>query len=102
MFGIQFPLCWRCSGIIAGSVALVAWLISKKRLPVPALSVALGLLLPLDLLYALITGTDGDNTRRLVTGVLWGFFGVAAVLHFVKYVRERVATRRLTAARAVD
>lgn len=80
LWGAQLPLCWRCSGILVGAVALFIWLVARKRFPSLALSVALALPLPLDVLHAVVTGGDGDNARRFLTGVLWGIFGTAACL----------------------
>ena len=78
------PLCWRCTGIAIGCLLLLGWLLRKKRVPPLPLSVALALLLPLDVLYAVLTGGQGDNARRLLTGVLWGIFGTSLFLRFVK------------------
>jgi uncharacterized membrane protein len=96
-FGLQLPLCWRCSGIVVGSIVLLVWLTVRKKLPPLALSAALSLLLPLDVLLTVVTGSEGDNARRFSTGVLWGIFGVGASLHLIKYVSDRIVTRRLAA-----
>jgi uncharacterized membrane protein len=93
LFGVQLPLCWRCTGIIIGSLALLAWLFAKRRLPALWLSVALSLLMPLDVLHALLTHGTGDNTRRLTTGTLFGFFAAALALHFFTRLASR--NRRL-------
>jgi hypothetical protein len=63
---------------------LLGWLLWKKRVPPLRTSIALALLLPLDVLHALVTGGQGDNARRLLTGVLWGIFGTSLFLRFVK------------------
>ena len=87
LWGAQLPLCWRCSGVLIGAVALLVWLLTKKRLPSLTLSLIIALLMPLDVLHAIISGGDGDNARRLVTGILWGVFGTSALLHGVKSAR---------------
>ena len=91
LFGAQLPLCWRCTGIALGALALFAWLISKRRLPALAVSLLLALPLPLDVLHALATGGDGSNARRLLTGLLWGFFATAAALRLLKSLGARRA-----------
>lgn len=91
LFGAQLPLCWRCTGIALGACALLAWLLAKRRLPALWLSAALSLLMPLDLLYAILTRGDGDNARRLMTGALWGFFAAGFVLHLFALAHARLA-----------
>lgn len=95
LFSMQVPLCWRCTGILFGTLALFCWLLTKKRLPplVPCLLFAF--LLPLDVFHAVLTHGDGDNTRRFVTGLLWGFCATGAFLRFF-----RIASLRLTQARS--
>jgi hypothetical protein len=68
---------------------LLGWLVWKKRVPPLALAVALALLMPLDVLHAVATGGQGNNARRLLTGVLWGIFGTSLFLRFAKRVAAR-------------
>jgi uncharacterized membrane protein len=89
LFGAQLPLCWRCTGIFVGALAFVVWLFKKRRLPALWLSVALALLMPLDVLQAVLTHGEGDNARRLLTGTLWGFFAASLALHFFTSVHAR-------------
>lgn len=93
-FGAQFPLCWRCTGIALGALALFAWLVATKRLPALAVSLLLALALPLDVLHALATGGEGDNARRLLTGLIWGCFATAAALRLL----TRLGARRTPSA----
>ena len=53
--------------IAVGSLAFLIWLFTKRRLPALWLCIALSLLMPLDVLQAVITHGDGDNARRLAT-----------------------------------
>jgi uncharacterized membrane protein len=87
LFGAQLPLCWRCTGIALGSFAFLVWLFAERRPPALWLSLALAALMPLDVLHAILTHTDGDNARRLVTGALWGFFAAGLALHFFTWAR---------------
>jgi uncharacterized membrane protein len=89
LFGVQLPLCWRCTGILLGSLAFLAWLFAKRRLPALRLCLALSLLAPLDVLHNLLTRGDGDNARRLLTGALFGFFAAALSLHFFTRLAAR-------------
>ena len=85
LWGVQLPLCWRCSGILLGAVALFGWLITRKRLPAPMTSLTLALLMPLDALTAGAGLWGGDNMLRLITGLLWGVFGTSLALHLTHY-----------------
>ena len=95
LLGVQLPLCWRCTGILTGTLMLLGWLVWKRRVPAPRPSLALALLLPLDVLYAVISDGEGDNARRLLTGVLWGIFGTSLFLHLVKRVAGRLSPTRV-------
>jgi len=68
---------------------LLGWLLWKRRVPPLVPSVALSLLLPLDVLHAVVSAAEGSNARRLLTGVLWGIFGTSLFLRFVKRVAAR-------------
>lgn len=84
LVGVQMPLCWRCGGILIGALALFCWLLVKKRLPPLAPCLLLALLLPLDVLHAVLTHGDGDNARRFITGLLWGFCATGALLRLFR------------------
>lgn len=84
LWNVQLPVCWRCGGIIVGAVALLLSVFVMKRLPHLVWSLALALLMPLDVL-ATITGVwNGSNTVRLMTGLSWGAFGTSVLLHLAK------------------
>lgn len=92
LWGAQLPLCWRCTGIALGACALLAWLLVRKKLPPPRLSLLLALALPLDVLCSAVAAAA--NTRRLITGILWGFFAGAASLHLLARLAARHGTSR--------
>lgn len=98
LWGAQLPLCWRCTGILIGTLMLLGWLLWKKRVPPLPLSFTLALLLPLDVLHAAVYGGQGDNARRLLTGVLWGIFGTSLFLRFIKHAANLMS--RSNTARA--
>ena len=87
LWGAQMPLCWRCTGIALGACALLLWLLARKKLPPLAASLLLSLALPLDVLYSALAG--GSNPRRLLTGLLWGFFAATASLHLLSRLAAR-------------
>jgi uncharacterized membrane protein len=91
LFGVQMPLCWRCTGIFIGALALFCTLLVRKRLPPLLPCVLLSLPLPLDVLHAIITHGEGDNARRLVTGLLWGFCATSAGLQLLRHVALRLS-----------
>lgn len=91
LFGAQLPLCWRCTGILLGALALLCWLVGTRRLPPLLVCAPLALLLPLDVLYNVAAGGDGDNARRLVTGLLWGFCATAVALRLIRLVSLSLA-----------
>ena len=93
LFGVQLPLCWRCTGILFGALALTGWLLKTKKLP-PLLPCALlSLLLPLDVLYNVVTHGDGHNARRLLTGLLWGFCFTSITLQLIRVASLRLRKR---------
>lgn len=98
LFGMQMPLCWRCTGIFLGALALFCWLITTKKLPPLAPCILLALLLPLDVFHAIITHGDGDNARRFVTGLLWGFCATGVSLQLLKLLSARLSRPRLESA----
>ena len=91
LFGAQLQLCWRCAGILLGALALLCWLVLKKRLPPLLPCLLLALLLPADVLYNIVAGAEGDNARRLVTGLLWGFCGTSAALRLLGLAAARLS-----------
>jgi uncharacterized membrane protein len=93
LFGVQMPLCWRCTGIFFGALALFCWLLWQKRLPPLLPCLLLALLLPIDVLQAVVTHGQGDNARRLVTGLLWGFCAMPAALPLLRFLALRLSRR---------
>ncbi len=92
LFGVQLPLCWRCTGILFGALALFVWLVRTKKLPPPLVCLLLSLLLPSDVLYNVLTHSDGDNARRLLTGLLWGFCFTSVALQLIKLLAARLSS----------
>jgi uncharacterized membrane protein len=78
--GHQFPLCWRCTGIFIGSGLLFGWLLKTKRALSFWLCLPLAVLMPIDVLTAMLGLREGQNELRFVTGLLWGIFGTSVIL----------------------
>lgn len=90
--GQKFPLCARCTGELAGMLvcAAAAW----RYLPPAWLAAALLVPMLADGFAQLLTRYESTNPRRFVTGVLFGWGGLALVL------RSMAAAVRLGAALA--
>ncbi len=84
LFGAQLPFCWRCTGIIVGTVVLLILLAFRRRLPSLATSVVLALLMPLDVGIAAAGVWGGHNSLRFITGFLFGLFATVAVVRILK------------------
>ena len=82
----QFPLCARCTGIMAGRViALLLFPVFRFALDIPllpALIVLPILLVPLavDGMVQKFTSYESTNFRRMVTGILWGLAEFTLIL----------------------
>jgi uncharacterized membrane protein len=98
LIGAQMPLCWRCTGILIGTIAFLLWLFTMRRLPSFWLSLALASLMLVDLAAAIVGIYRGANSVRFVTGALWGAFSLSAMLNMAGFVvgawQERNATRQ--------
>lgn len=79
--GKQFPICARCTGELAGILVAIpiSWWMGTLDIPV-----LLILMLPmlLDGFVQLLTTYESTNFRRFVTGFLFGFALISAVIHF--------------------
>ena len=71
-YGYQFPLCARCTGILAGEIAVIFILIAGYRISVIA---TISWMLPLIIdgsLQLLYVKYESTNLRRFITGALFG------------------------------
>jgi uncharacterized membrane protein len=71
-----FPLCWRCSGMTAGAMALLA-IHALGCLPAAPATLAVagglcGLPAAADVCFQLMTAYRSNRSRRLATGLLLG------------------------------
>ena len=98
LFGAQMPLCWRCTGILAGTIVFLVWLFTVRRLPSFWVSVGLASLMLVDVAAAIIGLYPGVNAIRFITGALWGAFSLSAMLGLAGFAvaawQERNTTRQ--------
>jgi uncharacterized membrane protein len=74
IFGVQFPLCIRCSAMLMGACGAVAYLLLRLRLP--SVRFCLVMILPSAVEIAWIGSGLGESTNwiRGTNGLLAGFF----------------------------
>ena len=76
----QFPLCARCTGIGAGHLlGITAAAAFRADLPYKVLLATLPLAADGTLQY--LTKYESNNRRRFVTGLLYGFAVMSAIIH---------------------
>jgi uncharacterized membrane protein len=97
IFGVQLPLCWRCTGIAVGTLILVLSLIKRKRLPDLSISLPFAMLMPFDVFSAMLGLWSGQNAIRFFTGILWGVFGTVVVLRVLVWVVDELRRVRCCA-----
>lgn len=89
LFGVQLPFCWRCTGIVIGTFIFLAYLFYSKKLFGFRLSLALAVLMPVDVFTAMAGLRPGLNALRIVTGILWGIFGTSLTLYVAAFLVRR-------------
>lgn len=72
IFGYQFPLCARCTGVTVGFAIALLCLINKSFIS-NILAAALLVVMFADWLLQYAKVKESTNIRRLVTGILGGF-----------------------------
>lgn len=79
----KFPLCARCTGILAGGVGTALTLLTAAPLTPPSILIATLLLAPLivDGTTQLFTRYESTNLRRFITGVLFSIGGISLLIH---------------------
>ena len=92
IFGVQMPLCCRCTGLYLGGLVFIVLLL-KRKLPgmIPVfvlLSVAF-----MDFTLKKWTGWDGTNIIRFFTGTAYGFAAPALLLYFINRIKQGLSFR---------
>ena len=93
--GCQFPLCARCTGLLAGQIAALASFMVYIRLDIRLLlffAAASVLPLGIDGLGQLKKFWVSNNPRRLLTGILCGYFvtlfNINLIIRLIKFVKS--------------
>ena len=81
--GYQFPLCARCTGILAGHVIAIA--VSLFR-DVSFRSLIGTIPLMADGTVQQLTSYESTNFRRVCTGILYGFGTMSAFIHGIRQI----------------
>jgi uncharacterized membrane protein len=83
LFGYQFPLCARCTGIAIGHI--MAFLLSPFITIKYSISV-LTLPLIIDGTIQYLTTYESTNLKRVVSGLLYGFAFTSLMIHSIKSI----------------
>ncbi len=87
----QFPLCARCTGIMAGRLIAIL-LLPFFLLPLKTALLVLPVLmlpLPIDGLVQKYTKYESNNCKRVITGILWGFASISLILRGIVFLAVR-------------
>ncbi|MBK6724661.1 MAG: DUF2085 domain-containing protein [Acidobacteria bacterium] len=60
VFGLQMPLCWRCSGIVLGSVIFALWILLHRDLHRTTICVVFIVFMPADV----VSGSSGSTSGQ--------------------------------------
>lgn len=86
IFGYQFPVCARCTGIIIGEITAIICLILDANL-----NILIDLLLTIPMLtdgfIQLKTKYISNNRRRLITGFLFGLGSIHALIKIIIFFK---------------
>lgn len=83
--GYQFPLCARCTGIAIGYLLALLFLIFKLTIPVWICSLFL-IPLIIDGGIQLLFNIISNNTRRFITGLLFGIGIIQLIINVIFYI----------------
>ncbi len=81
--GRQFPLCARCTGILAGLIVFPLFVIFKIKIPI-ILSIIFMIPIALDGGVQLIFCIMSNNLRRFLTGVLFSLGFLSLTIEIIK------------------
>jgi uncharacterized membrane protein len=81
--GVQFPICIRCSALLAGATLAVFYLFARQ--PLPSVKISASMSLPMIVeLWAIAAGITGStNAVRAATALCFGFFALIGGLRWI-------------------
>lgn len=87
IYGYQFPVCARCTGIIVGYIASLIYAICFKQI---GFILAVLFMLPMifDGLLQLFTTYLSNNTKRFITGFVSGFGFIQIIKCIVLFIAK--------------
>jgi uncharacterized membrane protein len=97
-YGVQAPLCIRCSAILLGSLLAAFFIFSQYRLPGLRLCALLASPLFLDVGAQLVGLYEGSNAVRFVTGFGFGF---SSLIGSLKWLAGRAELARSQGRRSI-
>ena len=84
----QFPICARCTGILLGYIVAIILLLMKIRIEL-YICVVMSFPLIVDGSLQYIFKVSSNNTRRFITGILFGvaiIYLIAHTMYFIKHM----------------
>ncbi len=93
LYGVQLPLCIRCTAITLGAAVAALYIVARR--PLPDLKLCLLFAVPLGVDVALqgLRVIEGSNSVRAVTGLAFGFFVLIGFLKWLAGAGEGEASR---------
>ena len=89
IFGFQFPLCARCSGVLIGYIIAQIYLLYYSYFPI-LIAGLLMLLMFIDWFVQYIKLKESTNRRRFITGILGGFGFSVFAYGFIIFVHDKI------------
>ena len=87
LWGYQFPLCARCTGVLVGEITSVIMIILGIRLAWP-LIIAFILVMGADWFIQYIELVMSNNVRRLITGTMCGMGVTYIYFYVIRYIAK--------------
>lgn len=94
--GKQFPICARCTGELVGIIFSILMIAVYKNISL-FWSILIMIPLVIDGTLQLLTSYESNNTKRFITGFLFGIGFICTILHIhlfiVEFIRNELTKR---------
>ena len=87
IYGYQFPVCARCTGVILGEIVAIVLLLLNIKINI-AMSIVLLTTMGIDWFIQYIKILQSTNFRRLITGTLGGVGLTYFYYYFIFYLKN--------------